>query len=233
MKRTIYTLLLLIGTVVLTAACEKGKGDSISQTKLVKEIIHEDGTKEVFEYDGLNRLIKAGDTTYEYYDNTVIETSPYVTYISHFDNDGYCTKDVDDRGYNYREFNYIYDNGQIKLYNDGTSNYNEFVWENGDIIEIITEYPLNTPGPYIYKETYEYTDFEDKLNINLFGRYWTIKYKGTYSRHLPKSCSYNSNNSVYNRDSYSYEFDADGYVTKIITTSDDGTTTDRAIITYY
>lgn len=235
MKRTIYALLLLIGAVVLTVACEKGNTVSSSQskTKLVKEILSDGQTEMAFEYDDRNRLIKATDGyrgyEYEYDGNTISEkvisggTEFYYKY--YLDDDGYIIR-CEDVLQSQSFPNYKYENGMLKSIEKlepsmgGTTNIrvaNKFDWQNGDIVK-------NTHDRSGGQMSYKYTDIDNILNIDFYDLTrltmlpYFIKSKGAYSRHLPKSIDDN-----YFIRHYSYEFDADGYVTKFTETFEDGT----------
>ena len=117
---------------------------------------------------------------------------------------------------------YNYENGLLKsmevehYYSDGSlasEDEYEYNWVNNDIV-------CKNSLKYSSVDVQYYFDVEDKMNINVLNVLHTgmdnsdnsvIKFKGTYSEHLPKSRNYNRNDT-----SYSYEFDTEGYPIKWI-----------------
>ena len=235
-------------------SCDKDRTGS-SANKLVKEISYSVGYDDYrvsfeFEYDNENRLSKVvesyGDETYtmtyNYDGNIITEATDYNEEPSKYylNSEGFLTKieiktsslDTPDRTGTYY-YLYEYENGLLKscqTENFSTGHGEEYEWENGDMI---MSKDLYVPNNY---DKYEYTNFENNLNTNLFtlgymGYYFD--FKGTSSQHLPKTCT-TEHPSYTSITDYSYEFDADGCVTKIIMTDrNDNSDREECNIIYY
>ena len=109
-----------------------------------------------------------------------------------------------------------------KKYEDSFSS---FTWANGNMVEI-----ESNNGNMDYEDhTFTYTDKLNKMNINPFWspNFSLMKFKGTFSQHLPSSYTESSNSIA----TFEYTFDSDGYPTKIVETSQRGTI--MIYITYY
>ena len=171
--------------------------------------------------------------TVEYEGNTIIIASYdaldgnmelYAKEKYSLDNNGYVEKV--EFTYAYQDPHtcfYNYENGLLKsmevkhYFSDGSlssENEYEYNWVNDDIVcKNSLKYSSKVDVQY-------YFDVENRMNINVFNVLSTsmdnsdnsvIKFKGTYSEHLPKSKNYNNSST-----SYSYEFDTEGYPIKWI-----------------
>lgn len=245
-------------------SCDKDRtGSGSSANKLVKEISYSDGYDDYrvsFEYDNENRLSKVVKSdgsgihtmTYTYEEDTITEVSgdddgEQLKY--HINNEGFLTKiEVKTDSYNTLDrtgiyyYLYEYENGLLKACK--TENLFsivkvEYEWENGDII---MEKNLSVN----YNRKYEYTNFENNLNNKAFafdhsGNEYLdfigseyLDFIGISSRHLPKTNTFEYSFDTYIITDYSYEFDADGCVTKIIMTDrDDSSYREEYNIIYY
>ena len=163
------------------------------------------------EYDGSNTIIISS------YDNSYGNMELYAKEKYSLDNNGYVRKvefTYDDQDPHTCFYNY--ENGLLKsikvenYYSDGSLASElvyEYNWINNDIVcEDLEKYSSKTDVQY-------YFEVEDKMNINVLNVFSPnnsiIKFKGTYSEHLPKY-STDTNGSH----SYSYEFDTEGYPIK-------------------
>ena len=144
-------------------------------------------------------------------------------YIHYLNDDGYVIKTEykdywSDETYNTTvSQTYEYENGKLaKVQSDGLVLY-ELQWQRDDIVNISQKYDINNTT-----ESITYSNIEDKFNINilsLFGVGFSVRgtidiwgtatgidFKGMTSGHLPQ---------MLDGEVYSYELDADGYVTTI------------------
>lgn len=228
--------------VLCAVSCDKDKTGS-SANKLVKEI--SSGSYRItFEYDGENRLTKVVEqdeditmtSTFTYDGNTITETLDrepnfsYQAYTKYYlDNDGYLTRKEDLRSGTAENTMFEYENGLLKAAKSERFE-SEYEWENGDIVVI-----RNGSN---YEERYEYTNFEDNLNVNFLfgdtGEYY-LNLKGIFSQHLPKTCTVGNPNPSYTYTTeFAYEFDDDGRVSKIIMTDrSDSSDREECNIIYY
>ena len=210
------------------ASCEKNNEEWSVTTygeKLVKKISCEGGFGCEYEYDEKGRLIQCtfyhdrGEviSLYSYGDNVIICTE-YRSYSDdasitkyYLDDDGFLTKAEYEDG---DTESYIYSDGKLTTICYPNGNNLFFLWQG----ENISVYDYGGP----YEEHVEYTDIEDKSNINIFyvtagdaiqTTYLPFRFKGTTSKYLPQH--------IYSDDSdisiieVSYELDSDGYVTTI------------------
>lgn len=241
MKKILFALALMVATLV---SCNKDNGGNRDGSeKLVSEIIitpDDDYSQNVtFEYDEQSRIKKIHiiysyeglsvgnhERTWEYDDNTVTQTivEDGYTFIDYLDDNGYVIKSETIIDANMDSYStYEYENGKIrKIYtydsgNTSSSPYTvEYIWQGEDIVKR-------------NHDTWQYSNIEDKTNISPLLFYSSapsgfIKYKGTYSKHLPVS------NEEYN---YTYEFDSEGYPIKITEKSNSGDYIVEYNIKYY
>mgnify|MGYP001778389652 CR=1 FL=1 len=225
MKKILLFMLPLVA--VCFASCEKDNdNDGNSVQKLIKEISWiEDGYSVVrtYEYDSQNRIIKLIETwdegetemsesTVEYEGNTITESFKWkegangvwsndVITKYYLDNDGYVIKcEYIENGEVYSSETYEYENGYLKTARRSVTE--EYEWQNGDIVRDSNR-------------KIQYLENEDKMNIDFlnYSAYISgagVKFQGTCSKHLMSG--YGSDSQWNNR---TYEFDADGYPTKI------------------
>lgn len=236
-------------------SCDKDRTGS-SANKLVKEISYSNGYRMSFEYDNENRLSKVVESNgneiytmiYTYEGDTIteelrwendVETLDEMTFKYYLNSEDFLTKievktipfrTLDGTGIYY--YLYEYENGLLKTCrteNFSSSLGEEYEWENGDIVV--------RKGLYTDYYEYEYTTIENNLNNKIFAFDYLgseyLDFKGISSQHLPKISTYNNSYGSYTTD-YSYEFDADGCVTKIIMTDrNDSSDMEECNIIYY
>jgi hypothetical protein len=172
---------------------------------------------------------------YTYTTNSITKrgSSESETYIETYtlDKNGYVIKGyLDSRVDGDQSESYKYSDGYIsetiwESYGEST----KYVWENGNLTRRVG------------RETYTYTDKENKLNLNIFEvLYWDYpfleefyKFKGASPKNLPASQTYPDPDG--GQSIVSYEFDSDGYPAKITQTysSSYGVRQDKTYITYY
>ncbi|MBO8454378.1 MAG: hypothetical protein IAC07_06635 [Bacteroidetes bacterium] len=232
---------------------DQGGISSETASKLVKEIVWEDDEMILFDYDDKNRIIKISwtdiNSEYSYFyelkylQNNVIQ----LLYNGHdpeplhyeFDSDGFLKKTSINENY-YTEYFYIdgiYSSSLTKsndefgkftsetsaIYENGNcvilSHHDEFIDTDGD--ENDSSYDSE------YSEIWTYTDIENKMNVDIFSRIdpeeMYFKLKGISSHDLP---------ATYGNYMYEYEFDDDGYVTRISLINNMEGTVDICLITY-
>lgn len=247
MKKILFALALMAATLV---SCSKDNGgNEDGSDKLVSEIIitpdDDDSQNVTFEYDEQSRIkkihiiysyegISVGnhERTWEYDDNTVTQTivEDGYTFIDYLDDNGYVIKSETIIDANMDSYStYEYENGKIRkiytYYSGNTSSspsIEEYIWQGEDIVKISNSH-------YNSRYAWQYSNIEDKTNISPLLFYsgapsGFIKYKGTYSKHLPISNG---------EDNYTYEFDPEGYPIKITEKSNSGDYIVEYNIKYY
>ena len=221
-------LFMLPVMALFLASCEKNNEEWSVTTygeKLVKKISCEGGFGCEYEYDEKGRLIQCtiyyddgGEdiSLYSYGDNVIIctEHDSYSDDASitkyYLDDDGFLTKVEYEDG---DTESYIYSDGKLTTICHPNGNC-LYLWQG----ENISVYDYGSS----LEEHVEYTDIEDKSNINIF--YVTagdaiqttclpFRFKGTTSKYLPQHiyCDNNDTSII----EVSYELDSDGYVTTI------------------
>lgn len=247
MKKILFALALMAATLVSCSKDNGGNGDG--SEKLVSEIIitpNDDYSQNVtFEYDEQSRIkkihiiysyeglaVENHERTFEYDDNTFTETiaGEGYTFIYYLDDNGYVIKSESIIDANMDSYStYEYENGKIRkiytYYSGNTSSspsIEEYIWQGEDIVKI-------SNSRYNSRYAWQYSIIEDKTNISPLSFYssapsGSIKYKGTYSKHLPISNG---------EDNYTYEFDPEGYPIKITEKSNSGDYIVEYNIKYY
>lgn len=235
-------LVLSILAIVLGACSDDDKKDGLrgaNGEKLVSKIVYThkeengDTWKEVYTlgYDKQGRIIKeTGDaenedyytSTYTYTDEKIIchtegvdryDNEPYTNEITYMLNsDGLIVYSKEPHG---ETVTFTYKDGKL-MTTKGETSYmnNEITWKDNNIISV------NNEEQGIY--TYKYTDKTSKANINLFKTIQDINLflsnrYGIMSNNLVESVKLESKDRERKLErQHQYQFDKDGYVTKII-----------------
>jgi hypothetical protein len=223
--KKIITLLLLPLLAISFFSCKKDNeeenGNSTKLLKTVEWIVNEESLMYTFHYDVQNRPTKVYTTvngcSYPEPSFVLEYSTNAITIFT--GNDPNVQYQLDDNGHvaycNYQTF--IYENGYLKerIYNDSKV---EYSWINGNIVQ----------EGHI---TYEYSNKEDLLNIDVFNLFYEydrwLKLKGHTSKNYLVKQSTGGGNYT-----YEYTFDTEGYPTKIIQ-SYNGQESGEIISTYY
>lgn len=241
MKKLIYVLALL---PFMFCSCEDKVSDQQGESgegmkKLVKEVVYqkdEDSEwKEVFSfaYDSVGRLKEVrvdGETEliYEYNDGVLLvksgENDPDPVFV-YFGDDGLISTIDYLNGKEY--FTYDEDsNLQTLTYKgSGLEATYRYIWKGGNVTEVTAVSNLDTDSFSLIR--YTYYEIEDKLNINLLALFESgiicmydesvdkSMFRGIYNRNLLKRIEQPDEYGNPDYVSFSYEFDSDGYPTKI------------------
>ena len=211
-----YSLIFMLGIVACLlcfTTCKKDKSDPSVPVKKLKKITA-DGETITFEYNAAGKLSKMTlDETfyvaYQYLSNMLISTyydsGDIEIDTAYTNSDGYIIKETSGSF----ETNYEYTDGYLSRIIDKTPYQTDTVtctWQDGNLMstnsesEPLYEYYLDKPNRCFSMTDYEeFTSFYGKTTKNLLK-------KETYHapQHIPEM--------VYE---YTYEFDSDGYVTKM------------------
>lgn len=238
--KQIFMLLMVAMYATMFTACSDDDNDvtrGANGEKLVSKIVYThkeengDTWKEVytFSYDRQGRIIKeTGDTeeedyytsTYTYTDEKIVchtegvdryDNEPYtneITYMLNSDGLIVYSKELEAVTFTYKDGKLITTKGETSYMN------NKITWKDNNIISVNNEEQGIS--------TYKYTDKTSKANINLFKTVQDINLflsnrYGIMSNNLVESEKFESKDGESKSEcQYQYQFDKDGYVTKII-----------------
>ncbi|MCD8173113.1 MAG: DUF4595 domain-containing protein [Alistipes sp.] len=212
------------------ASCSDDKDNEQENeiTKLVKEVKLAWGNGldiYTFDYDSQDRINKVvwtvsnengGSPTnynYSYGNNTITVKRTEVGYeeetaILTFDENGYLIEVEERYGDNIEKYNYTYNDGYLSRVTTAEESL-AYKWQNGNLVD--------SDG-----DIFTYNSIENKLNVGHNTFIEELYVKGTYflkikgisdSRNYPVTSSFGAMGFT-----YQYEFDEDGYPTKIIST---------------
>lgn len=236
MKKILYFAIAMFAVISFSACSdEDDNGHTSNNPILVRQCIYTNGddnpTIYTFEYDNQNRIVRVtnnynhSETQFSYSGNTVTETLIYTnggfdTRICQLNADGYIESITD---YQYPEDLqlYSYKNGYLQEMHASWSNdqwiYN---WDNGNLISISE--PIVWDTRWDKTITYsQVTAIPTNINIDYIEECPELQFfgfTGKQSKFLPKK-SIHKNETDTKTDTYEYEFNSNGTISKILITS--------------
>ena len=221
MKKIIIILLAAISFV----SCKKNNDDITANpadiSNKVKKSIYGSGST-TYVYDGMGRVktqtyMNGSRTEFEYQPGKVLEKTYdpagllTLTYTYELNANGFAEKETRSNEPSFQEIRVYNNDGQVQKFTvlqNGSSSTGDFFYSNGNCDS--ARYSTNGNWNSTVKKTY-YTDKPNMLGYEQFGEsFW-----GKKNKNLQKSEQYfYTDGSAGNLESYSYEFDAKGRVTK-------------------
>lgn len=233
MKKILYFAIAMFAVISFSACSDEDDNEHTSNKPiLVKQCIYTNGddnpTIYTFEYDNQNRIVRVtnnnyntynSETQFSYSGNTVTETSIYTnggfdTRIYQLNADGYIESVMDAQYPEYLK-TYSYKNGYLQEWHTSNQQW-IYNWDNGNLVSI------SEPGVWNTTITYsQVTAIPTNINIDYIEECPELQFfgfTGKQSKFLPKK-SIHKNETDTKTDTYEYEFNSNGTISKILITS--------------